>query len=251
MFLVENDLIVQNIPRCASHTTEHSIVMSDLQYKYVLPIKKNSSDSRSLDYSRIENSNDKNKEEFYIKLGNAHRSPKHVHVRLNEMYMHFGRKESAGIIRDYFDKFMSSLRYFYNIVNNEDVTLIRNSDDVDNKFIMDIFNTEFFNISEHRMDETSVLMEKLVHKNSIEFVNKFNFPIVFNSINWWNSGNKLTHEFDISDLNGFKEFIENRFDKEMSIKSKNIHPHIKFPSLIINDELKGHVWKTVEKKYHV
>jgi hypothetical protein len=251
MFLLENNLILQNTPRCASHTTEHAIVMSDLEYKYIIPVKQRFLENERIDLSKIGESNRENKEEFFDNLKKSSGFTKHLHIRMNEMYTHFGMHESAGITRDYFDKFLSSLRYFYHIAGEANVLLSRSPEDVDNKFIMDVFDTEFFNISEHRMDETSYLMERLVQKSEIGFVDRFNFPIVFNSINWWNSGNKLTYEFDISKLDQFKEFIENRFNKEIILESKNVHPHIKFPNLIINDELKGHIWQTIEKKYHV
>jgi hypothetical protein len=224
--------------------------MSDLKYKYILPIKQGSGENSHLDYSKIAEGNLDDKHEFFRNLSKLQNSPKHLHVRLNEMYTYFGRHDSVGITRDYFDKFLSSLRYFYNIAQNSNLSMIRSADDVDNRFIIEVFDHGFFNISENRMDETHILMNRLVEKDSIDFVSKFNFPIVFNSIMWWNSGNELTHGFDISELDKFKGFIENKFNKEIMLEDKNRHPHVKFPNLIINEELKGHIWKIVEKKYH-
>jgi len=244
MFFLEKNLILLNIPRCASYTTEHAIIKSDLSYQYIVP---NGPDTSTV---TIGNSSATSKEDFYDKLSTKVMIP-HVHVKLNDMYKNFGVHESVGITRDYLDRFLSTLRYFYKSAMESKIPLVKSIDEVTAEFLIETFNIEFFNTSESREEDTSLAVEKLIKSEAVEFSKPFNFPVIFNSIKWWTSGQKLTHEFDIKELDKFKEFIENRYNTEITLVDKNRDIHVDFPNLIINDKLRDHIWNTVEKKYHV
>ena len=249
MFFLEKDLILLNIPRCASSTTEYAIVKSNLSYQYIIPNDpKVSKNPKVADI--IMSSTDTSKEDFYDELSTKVMIP-HIHVKLNDMYKNFGVHESVGITRDYLDKFLSTLRYFYDFAITANIPLVKPVDEVTAEFIIDAFNIEFFNISESKEEDTSFAVERLIKPEAIEFATPFNFPVIFNSAKWWTSGHKLTHEFDIKELDKFKTFIENRYNTEITLVDKNRDTHVDFPNLIVNSKLRDHIWNTVEKKYHV
>ena len=126
MFLLQNDLVLLNIPRCASYSTENSILHSDINYKYASTI-----DKRVVSYSST------NIDDFYK---NTIHLP-HGHYRLNDCYSLFGRKQAISITRDYFDKFLSSLSFFYELINYQNDILDVNI--VDIQFIKKRFNLNF------------------------------------------------------------------------------------------------------------
>ena len=249
MFFLEKNLILLNIPRCASYTTEHAIVKSDLSYQYIISNDLNITKDLHATVT-IGNSTPTSKEDFYDTLSTRVLIP-HLHPRLNDMYKNFGVHESVGITRDYFDKFLSALRYFYDFAITSNIPLIRTAEEVTAEFLIEAFNIEFFNISENREEDTSLAVRRLIEPEAIEFATPFNFPVVFNSTKWWTSGQKLTYEFDIKEIDKFKDFIENRYSKEITIVDKNRDTHVDFPNLVIDNKLRDHIWNTVEKKYYV
>ena len=80
---------------------------------------------------------------------------------------------------------------------------------------------------------------------------KFNFsgliPILI-SEKYWKSNQKCTYEFDITEIDKFINFIENRFGEKLIIKKENASSK-KPNKLIIDDKLKDFVWKNFESIY--
>jgi hypothetical protein len=235
MFLLQNDLVLLNIPRCASYSTENSIIHSDLNYKYVSTI-----DKRVVSYSST------NIDDFYK---NTIHLP-HGHFRLNDCYSLFGRKQAISITRDYFDKFLSSLSFFYELINYQNDILDVNI--VDIQFIKKRFNLNFVYLIENEPNELKTLLINLFGIDDTNLNIKLSKALlIFNSIKWWQSNEIIKYEFDINEMDKFKCFIENRYDTSITIPHENkSNKNTTFPNLIINDTLKSYIWKTFEKKYH-
>jgi hypothetical protein len=235
MFLLQNDLVLLNIPRCASYSTESSIIHSDLNYKYVSTI-----DKRVVSYSST------NIDDFYK---NTIHLP-HGHFRLNDCYSLFGRKQAISITRDYFDKFLSSLSFFYELINYQNDILDVNI--VDIQFIKKRFNLNFVYLIENEPNELKTLLINLFGIDDTNLNIKLSKALlIFNSIKWWQSNEIIKYEFDINEMDKFKYFIENRYGTSITIPHENkSNKNTIFPNLIINDILKSYIWETFEKKYH-
>ncbi len=235
MFLLQDDLILLNIPRCASHSTESSIIHSDINYNYASTI-----DKKVVIYSST------NIDDFYK---NTIHLP-HGHFRLNDCYSLFGRKQAISITRDYFDKFLSSLTFFYELINYENNILDVTA--VDAEFIKKTFNLNFVYSIENKPTELKTLLINLFGIDDTRLNIKLSKSLlIFNSIKWWQSNEIIKYEFDINEMDKFKYFIENRYDTSITIPHENkSNKNIIFPNLIINDALKSYIWKTFEKKYY-
>jgi len=235
MFLLRNDLILLNIPRCASYSTENSIIKSNIEYQYASTIDK-----------KIVSYNSTNLDDFYK---NTIHLP-HGHFRLNDCYRLFGRKDTISITRDYFDRFLSSLTFFYELINYQNDILDVNIIDIE--FIKKTFNSNFVYIIENQPKELKTLLINLFGIDDTNLnIQLSKSLLIFNSIRWWQSNEIVKYEFDINELNKFKEFIENKYNTEITIPHENkSNKNIIFPNLIINDGLKSYIWETFEKKYH-
>lgn len=226
-FLINNDLIWISIPKCAS-TSIHDALESS-----TLDIKKHS------DYSKW--------------------PQKHLHIPLNSLNREFGIKETICIKRDWFDRWLSGLETLWLAIEQRKQIPIIKWEELDNDFLYKTFNTEFIN-----------------NLHSIENIELCNFSIIKNyklktndlisglasmlfSQNFYKKNQNCTYEFDITELNKFKEFINNRYNVDIKLphinpkdilregidskktKSKN--------KIIINKELKDWVWNSFEKPY--
>jgi len=221
MLVINNELIWVSIPRCASVSIENSLYNSSLNIKKIIP-------KRSL----IE----KPKNKIY-----------HFHTKKTDCINYFGYKDTICITRNWFDRWLSAFEYFFycsTIQHNNQ--LICNWEDVDNQFIFKYFNNDFANAI---YSENIIEIEKYYNSLFIK-INK-NLPetlYIFNSQNFWKENEKCTYEFDITEIDKFINFINDRFGVKLEITKMNDTKKIK-NKIEINDELKTFLWNTFESRF--
>jgi hypothetical protein len=224
--LINNELIWVSVPKCASISIEYALLKSNLDIKRYSKTKQN---------------------------------PKnHFHIGMPLLKKEFGDKKSICIKRDWFERWLSALQYI--LINMYDIhgsELIRKWEDVDNEFIYDIFTDELintFHLAGNKMDETcyakflknpTTEIEK-IKKNPSNHMEKI---ATLWSQNHWKDNNKCDYEFDISEIDKFVDFIEDRYGERLVVDKINENPKIK-SKLVLNDELKSFVWDKFEKHYN-
>lgn len=218
-YLINEDLIWVITPKCASYSIENALQKSNLKLK------------------RYDN---------YTKV--------HVHVSLNECLNMFGKRESVCITRNWFEKWLSALNFIWdNIEIRKQLTPVCKWENIDNEFIYNLFNDEFVNrlysLNEGSAKECFFKLLKINPKNIINVPEE-----IYGTVNvlmpdrYWKSNQKCTYEFDITELDKFVKFIEDRFGEKLVIEK--INSSTKRPNKItINDELKSFVWEKFEKKF--
>lgn len=223
-YLINDNLIWIMTPKCASFSIERALLRSSLKLKK---------------YDRFS-------EEY---------KDKHAHVSLNTSIDYFGNKESVCITRDWFEKWLSSINYIWDMIEREtSFEPICKWEDLNNEIIYDILDTDFIN-NLHLATEEGVLeciLRFLKQKNvDIAELKKFGantLPSTLISEKFWKSNRKCTYEFDIRELDKFVDFMENRFGERLVIEEVN--KSTKRPNkMIINDELKSFVWEKFERKF--
>jgi hypothetical protein len=221
-YLINDNLIWIITPKCASYSIENAILNSNLK------IKKFSDD-------------------FY---GN-----KHIHISLNTSLEYFGNKESICITRNWFDKWLSSINYIWDLIEYETkMEPICKWEDLNNELIYNILDTNFIN-NLHLVTEEGTLkcFLNFLIPNQEKLLKITKLPILLSasslvSEKYWKSNRNCTYEFDIKDLDKFVNFIENRFGEKLIIE--RINKSTKRPNkIIINDELKQWVWDNFEKRF--
>jgi hypothetical protein len=220
-YLINENLIWVITPKCASSSIENAILKSNLKLK------------RYDEFSK---------------------GGRHIHVSLNECLKVFGKKESVCIKRDWFEKWLSALNFIWdNIEMRKQLTPICKWEDVNNEVIYKIFDDEFTNVL-YSLDEGSAkqCFLKLL-KNDTKNITEISEGIygmisVLMSDRYWKSNQKCTYEFDISELDKFVKFIDNRFDEKLVIEK--INTSTKRPNkIILNDEFKSFVWEKFENRF--
>ncbi len=222
MLLINNELIWISIPRCASTSIETAIYNSSLNIKKVI------SEIQLIDEV-------KNKIKY------------HSHTRKNNCLDYFGHKDTICMTRNWLDRLLSAFEYFFHCSavqhNNE---LICNWEDVDNAFIYKYFNNDFANAiySENwfKIQECYNTLFVKVNKNLPETL------YIFCSQNFWKENERCTYEFDITELDKFKNFIYEKFGVELDIIKTN-HTKKEKNKIEINDELKTFLWNTFESRF--
>jgi len=220
--LINNDLIWLSIPKCASKSIETALLNSNLnisKHKYL-----------------ITNSN------------------KHIHLTLSELYHEFGKKETICIKRDWFERWISGLQWIFTFLNNNlYFNPIIDFENIDNNFIYNTFDDKFiYNLYHGNIIDWETNCKKLMVKNNIKFNNSikpdFGFISVLCSPNYFKENVECTYEFDLNNINEFKNFLENRFNCKLNIPHIHIS-QLKNNKIIINDELKNFIWDNFEKPY--
>jgi hypothetical protein len=224
--LINNNLIWVSIPRNASYSIESAIVNSDVKIKH---------------WNRM-----------YTTESILNRNWKHQHVNKNQLQIAFGNKETFCIKRDFSSRWMSSLQHFWNVsIKNHRLTPIINYEEIDNDFIYNTFNTTFGNIL-YNDNIGLVKCTSMLVKQSMEDILNNNIrrstSHIFASQNIWLNGEKCTYEFDIKELDKFKTFYENRYDVKIDIPHENASPK-KINKIILDDDLKNHLWEVFEKPF--
>jgi hypothetical protein len=220
-YLINDDLIWVITPKCASNSIETALLNSNLNLK---------------------------------KYNKYYEQHMHMHIPLNDCFNMFGKKESVCITRDWFEKWLSSLNFIWDMIElHTEYEPLCKWEDVDNETIYSVFNNEFVNklysLNDVSNNECFLKLLKVNDKNIVDVPKETNGIVVtLISENYWKSDQKCTYEFDIKELGKFVNFIERRFGEKLVIERENTST--KRPNkIIVNDELKNFVWEKFEKKF--
>ena len=221
-FLINENLIWIAIPKCATYSIESALITSNLKIKKY--------------------------QELFTKT-------KHIHTTLDDCFDYFGTYESVCITRDWFEKWLSSINFIWDVLEKNSLEPLYKWEDLTNEHIYKIFNTDFMNYlnignkdgyQECFMKFTRKKKEEVLEIHDIQRI--IEIPCTLISEKYWKNNQQCTYEFDIKDLNKFVSFIEDRFGERLIIEREN--ESTKKPNkLIINDELKSFVWEKFEKTY--
>jgi hypothetical protein len=222
--LINNDLIWISIPKCASTSIEDALLDSNLNithYKY----------DGSRDYVR------------------------HYHISKSRLQKKFGNKETICITRNYFDRWISSLREVWFTYEQFDIKLKVDWKDLNNDEIYKIFTDDYinriysfnfngFDINAHK-EKVMVKLESMPYLEK----NKNFFPeSILRSQLYFKDNTECTHEFDITKIADFEKFIENRYNISFQLKKLNKSVYSN-NNIIKDDKLKNWVWEKFEKRF--
>lgn len=222
--LINNNLIWVSVPRCASTSIENALLNSNLNiihYKY----------DRDKNYLR------------------------HYHITKSLLQTKFGNKETICINRNYFDRWLSSLREVWSTYEQFNIKLKVNWEDLNNENIYEIFTDDYINainlFNFNQFDINSHKQKTMVKLESISYLenNKNFFPeSLLRSQLYFKDNSKCTYEFDITELNKFSDLIYDKFGEKLNINKLNETK--KIPNkIIIDDKLKQWVWDKFEKPF--
>jgi hypothetical protein len=220
-YLINDELIWISTPKCASYAVETSLINSKLKLQ---------------------------------KFISTSRPNHHIHIPLKECLTKFGKKESICITRDWFSKWISSLNYIWDYIEfDTELRPICKWEDVDNKFLYNLFDTEFLN--DLHFTNNAVNLKCFLKLLNIENTNITSIPPEISNImmtlvseKFYKSNQKCTYEFDIKEIDKFINFIEEKFGEKLIIDGSNISTK-RTNNIIINDELKQFVWDSFEKRF--
>jgi hypothetical protein len=225
--LINNELIWLSIPRCASVSIEKALLTSNLNIKRL---------DLDLEYPN-----------------------EHTHFKKSILYEEFGIRKTICIKRDWFDKWLSGLQYFFHITEKSKLyTPIIKWEDVDNDFIFKTFDFEFVNtLYSTDNSEWDSIHLRLIKEKELKDIHLINGFVVrhYNGIlsvllsqNWIKENEPADYEFDISEIDKFSDFIYNQFGERLNIEKLN-HSSKVSSKIVINDELKQWVWDKFEKQF--
>ena len=172
----------------------------------------------------------------------------HQHYSLIHLIKRFGDKESFCIRRDWFKRWMSSLSFFWDFAESRNTETIVKFSQIDNDFIYNIFNKEFSNTLLIK-NGFAKCTSKLIKNSNQMNIHAQNISHLFLSQYYWTDNLNCNYEFDIENLSEVERFIGNKFDCEFQIKKENASIN-KESKIVINDELKNHIWNTFEKPFY-
>lgn len=222
---INNDLIWISVPRCASMSIEKSIINSDLKYTHIRDV-----------------------DPMFKKMKNEH-----LHVSINNLVYYFGKLETVCIKRDWFERWLSSFEYIWQLIRINKLTPKYNYEEIDNNFIYKTFSKSFVNKLEFSNSNENIinLFLLFINESLDEFENKhirYTGIRVLSSQNMWTGNEKCTYEFNINEICKFEKFISNRYN--IDFKVDNINKSEKLTNkIVINDELKNFIWNIFEYPY--
>ena len=221
-FLINENLIWVAIPKCATYSIENALVASNLKVKK------------------------------YQELFNK---AKHIHTTLNDCFDYFGSNESVCITRDWFEKWLSSINFIWDVLEINSLEPVYKWEDLTNEHVYKIFDVDFLNnlnlgnkegYQECFMKFVKKKKEEVLEIHDIQRI--IDIPCTLVSQKYWKNNQQCTYEFDIKEIDKFVDFIEDRFGERLIIE--RINESTKKPNkLIINDELRSFVWEKFEKTY--
>lgn len=214
--LIKNELIWISIPKCASMSVEDALLKSNLE------IKRHSYAIQS--------------------------EPLHTHIGIKKLKEEFGNKKTICIKRDWFDRWMSSIHYCFEMIIIKDGNIpIREWKDIDNEFIYNTFTDDFVNLLySEKKTAMNDAYSKLITNNKVNEENRLSALF---SQNYWKEDNKCDYEFDINDMDKFVDFIYEKYGEKIIVQKLNQTPRTK-SKIIVNDELKSFVWEKFEKRFN-
>jgi hypothetical protein len=223
--LINNELIWISIPKCASSSIENALLKSNLKIE---------------------------------KHWQHHESPKiHLHIKLNELYDHFGKKETICITRDPLERWISALKTVWLSITFRGYTPVINWEDIDNGFLYKTFDKTFIN-NLHSRHTTELCNFIIIKDYKINSTDKIGFLLINNillSQQFWKNNKKCTYEFSINELYKVEEFLYKKYKE--NIKIPNIDPNYNFKNndihkknkIIIDDELRNWYWENFENRF--
>ena len=221
--LINNDLIWISIPKCASSSISDALLNSNLKIE---------------------------------KHWRHHASPnKHLHIKLDELYEYFGKKETICIIRDPLERWISSLKTIWLSIVNRGYTPIINWEDIDNNFLYKTFDKRFIN-NLYNYDTIEKCYFIIIKDYIGPPENAPKWILIINLMNpqkFWKNNEKCTYEFSINELYKVEEFFYKKYKENINISK--INPNYKFRNydtnkknkIIIDDELRNWYWELFEK----
>jgi hypothetical protein len=183
---------------------------------------------------------------------------RHFHINVNILKHNFGDLETVCIKRDWFDRWLSSFEYIWQLISLDNLTPKYEFEKIDNEFIYNIFTDSFVNKLYIYDDDD--------YKNVVElyrlFVNEdilLSTDIKFSGIrysgiriiasqNFWTNNERCTYEFNIEEIDKFENFISDRYSIDFKLDHINEGKKNK-NNIIVNDELKKWVWDRFERPF--
>lgn len=217
MIILDNRLIYVATPKTATHSVRKALIESGIPYKEYNP---------------------RATEDL------------HYHVPLSKMIEKWGVRESFCIEREWFERWLSGLNYiFTSYLKNSELKCLFTPQDISNDYIYSTFTDKFINdIYSSYEDVYRKCQEKFISNPE-----KLRLPSriqVLCPSTYWKSGKKCTYEFGMNQISDLESFIYDKFGVNVSIPKLNItEQSIKFPNLIVNEELKRFAFDKFEKKF--
>jgi hypothetical protein len=223
--LINNDLIWISIPKCASSSIENALLNSNLKIE-----------KHWRHYKDTVN---------------------HLHIRVDELYEHFGKKETICIIRDPLERWISSLKTIWIAITFRGYIPVINWEDIDNNFLYNTFDKTFTN-NLHFYDTMERCNFVIVKDYKGVPTHAPNFDKISNlmlSQQFWKNNEKCKYEFSINELYKVEEFFYKKYKEDINIPQ--INPNYKYNNddihkknkIIINDELRNWYWESFEKRF--
>ena len=275
MILIENEIVFLSVPKNASISVHYALEESELKieptWNYALAAKL-ALENHSPNY---------NYSNYKIKI--------HSHISTNDVYNYLNKKVPIIFIkRDYSERFISALNYIFNfqivrtygyeysdILNNYILPNIDN-DWLYETFTKDVIEKIILQSAEVNHGHYSKVesYENVVHKLVVSSLNKLvknkkrikipkpnemRFPnnkyinfTMLDSQESYKSGYTPKYIFDIYELDKLENFIEEKFEKEITIRKENSLDKKIIKTNFINDtKLRDWVWNNFEKQYFI
>jgi hypothetical protein len=223
--LINNDLIWISVPKCGSTSMETSLLNSNLKIE---------------------------------KHWRHYKSPNdHLHIKVDDLYEYFGKKETICIIRDPLERWISSLKTIWLSITFRGYDPIINWEDMDNDFLYKTFDKTFIN-NLHHYETTEKCNFVIIKDYKGAPINAPNFVLISNlmtSQQFWKNNEKCTYEFNINELYKAEEFFYEKYKENINIPK--IDPNYKFRNdninkknkIIIDDELRKWYLQSFEKRF--
>jgi hypothetical protein len=223
--LINDELIWISVPRCASHSIENSFYNSNL---------------------KIEHHNNSFK---YLVPGDI--GFKHEHVNLYNLNNRWLNKKTIRIKRDWMERWLSALEHlWFSIKKANNRKPIIPYEEIDNDFIYRTFTKKFGNTLYSEGGQYNIFYHLI---KDFELTESFKLGTrtgLLWSQNYWLSGEKqCDYEFDINELDKFADFIEKRYGEKLIIEHQNKSKK-KTNKIIVNDDLKNHIWEIFESPFN-
>jgi hypothetical protein len=221
--LINDELIWISVPRCASHSIESSFYNSKLKIEHYNTIFKN--------------------------LAPGDTGFKHEHFNLYDLNKRWLNKKTIRIKRDWVERWLSALGHLWFTIEKNNRIPIIPYEEIDNDFIYKTFTQKFGNdlYSEAGFyKQFNYIIKDYIPPSDLVEVRTG----LLWSQNYWLSGEKkCDFEFDINELDKFTDFIENRYGEKIIIEHQN-QSKKKTNKIIVNDDLKNHIWEVFESPFH-
>jgi hypothetical protein len=221
--LINDELIWVSVPRCASYSIEASFYNSNLKIEHY-----------NIDFKDLKPGDD---------------GFKHKHLSLYYLNERWLNKKTIRIKRDWMERWLSALEHLWGTVEKNNLNPIIDYEEIDNDFIYRTFTKKFGNelYSEGGIyKQFNYIVEDYV---LTEHLKEFKTGLLW-SQNYWLSGKKkCDFEFDINELDKFTNFIEKKYGEKLNIEHRNKSKK-KTNKIIINDDLKNHIWEIFESPFH-